>query len=116
MAIEDFYTGTANVLRSTPTKDASGGPLTGYTVIYAAIPVRIEDLGGGQSIRQGQFVIVATHRVFMDSPGDILNGDVIQELTPIAATSYYRLTNPQTRRAIGTQAGFVSAYCEEFAP
>lgn len=117
MAIQGFYNGTANIRRQAATKDASRGPLTDAPILYAAVACRIEDSGGAQVFMVNQLAMIATHRVYMDSPGGaIVNGDIIEELSPTAVTNYYRVINPQTRRGIGSIPSYLAIDVTEFAP
>ena len=67
---------TIVVRRQTVSKDSSGGSTRTRSDREAAIPARVESIGGTQRLQYAQLAIPVTHRVFTRYRG-VVNGDII---------------------------------------
>ncbi len=111
MPFLDLCNGIGTFKRLDATHDASRGPVAAYDTLYEDVPIRVDDLGGGQEMIWGQQVWVATHIAFYTPPGELRNGDIL-----VTEGLTLRLINPQLARAAGTLDDHAETYCMEMAP
>ncbi len=114
MSFGTMLTGTGTFKRPVVTYDASSAPKivpADMTTLYEDVPIRVDDLGGGQEVIFGQQIILATHVIYCEPPGELRNGDVC-----ITEGLTFRLINPQLLRAAGTLTNHLEIYATELAP
>lgn len=111
--IHRLFNTTVTILRLAPTKDASYGPIAGYSILLQDLPANVADLSGRQIMALAQLGFSATKDVLIDDPGvEIRNGDAVQE----ASGKFYRVTNVNRRASLRSDEVSIGLDCEEYAP
>ncbi len=74
MSLHSLLVQTCSVEKPTFTKDTSGGPVPGYSVVETDIPCSIQSQGGKAVFKFGERMIYITHRFFFDRDVGVKRG------------------------------------------